>query len=412
MKQLIKWGRSLAHPRVFFYCGLWMMVLLIAGTISQKYIGLYQARLQFFSSFVFWFYGLPLPGGRMAMGLILLSLGLKTMHSLPFLKTKKQFSSFVMHLGVILLLIGGFITGLFSQEGYMVLAEGDKSSVVQDYHKVELGIDIKTSQHTNSTRSNNNKTQTLKAFHEQSLVAGQVLTGPFPFSLKIQEFMKNAEPVFAPQQKGGGMPSIVNLKTKKLEKVNEENQAGLLFQIISQTGFEKGATLGTSPSYPENLNREFSNKISITHKKSHNIKNYALFEPIPQTVVLHGQKYIIRLRPIRTYLPFSLKLIDFTKENYPGSHKAKSYQSQVHVLDKGITQRRIIKMNSPLRYKDYTFYQSSYIEGPQKESSVLAVVKNAGQAWPYISSLFICFSLLLYILAIFWPSFSKPREKK
>ena len=142
MKQLIKWGRSLAHPRVFFYCGLWMMVLLIAGTISQKYIGLYQARLQFFSSFVFWFYGLPLPGGRMAMGLILLSLVLKTMHSLPFLKTKKQFSSFVMHLGVILLLIGGFITGLFSQEGYMVLAEGDKSSVVQDYHKVELGIDI------------------------------------------------------------------------------------------------------------------------------------------------------------------------------------------------------------------------------------------------------------------------------
>ena len=135
--------RRLARPDIFFYCGLYMMALLIAGTIAQKYIGLYQARQTFFSSFVFWLYGLPLPGGRTAMGLILTSLVLKTLYSLPTLKTPQKLGSFIMHLGVIWLLTGAFITGVFSQEGYMVLKEGESSSVLLDYHKSELSIFLK-----------------------------------------------------------------------------------------------------------------------------------------------------------------------------------------------------------------------------------------------------------------------------
>ena len=387
----LRWGRRLTRPDVFFYCGLWMMVLLMAGTISQKYIGLYQARLKFFSSFLFWFYGLPLPGGRMAMGLILISLVLKTIYSLSPLKNKKKLGSFVMHLGVILLLTGAFITGVFSQEGYMTLAEGESSSVVLDYHKVELSIEVASREagsamEAEDTKPSIIKSKTRKAFYEQSLIKNQILTGPFPFSIRVQEFMKNAEPVFsAKQEASSSMPDLVTLKPKKREKVNEENQAGLLFQIII---------------HKKNQNQQ---------DKNQGIKNYALFEPLPQTVMIQGQKYIIRLRPIRTYLPFFLKLIHFKKEHYPGSDKAKSYQSLVYVGDRGTKQRRLIKMNRPLRYKGYTFYQSSYIEGAEKESSVLAVVKNAGRAFPYVSSLIICFGLLVYM---FSGLLSSPKRKK
>jgi len=38
-------------------------VLVIVGTIAQKYIGLYQSQVRFFSSFILWAGPVPLPGG-------------------------------------------------------------------------------------------------------------------------------------------------------------------------------------------------------------------------------------------------------------------------------------------------------------------------------------------------------------
>ena len=109
MSFLIKISKRLSYPDIFFYCGIWMIILLISGTISQKYIGLYQAQLKFFSSFLFWFYGIPLPAGRTTMGLILISLILKMMFEKKHLN---KMGTFIVHIGVILLLTGAFITGV------------------------------------------------------------------------------------------------------------------------------------------------------------------------------------------------------------------------------------------------------------------------------------------------------------
>ena len=69
------------------------------------------------------------------------------------------------------------------------------------------------------------------------------------------------------------------------------------------------------------------------------------------------------------------------------------------ILDKIIDTRDIlIKMNEPLRYKGYTFYQASFIEGKLKDTSVLAVVKNYGRLFPYISSIIMCFGLLVHMI--------------
>jgi len=55
-------------------------------------------------------------------------------------------------------------------------------------------------------------------------------------------------------------------------------------------------------------------------------------------------------------------------------------------------------MNEPLRYKGYTFYQASFSQSESGETSILAVVKNYGRLFPYISSIIMSIGLLIHLL--------------
>ena len=83
---------------------------------------------------------------------------------------------------------------------------------------------------------------------------------------------------------------------------------------------------------------------------------------------------------------------------HPGTGIAKSYSSNVNVIEDGMSKHILIKMNNPLRHKGYTFYQSSFIESLEGETSVLAAVKNYGRLFPYISSIIMCFGLLIHLV--------------
>ena len=67
-------------------------------------------------------------------------------------------------------------------------------------------------------------------------------------------------------------------------------------------------------------------------------------------------------------------------------------------------------MNEPLRYKGYTFYQSSFIETPDGETSVLAAVKNYGRMFPYISSIIMCIGLLIHLFMKLPALFNKQKR--
>lgn len=105
-------------------------------------------------------------------------------------------------------------------------------------------------------------------------------------------------------------------------------------------------------------------------------------------------------------LPFSIELIDFEKQFHPQTLIPKSFKSVVNLTDGDLRQERIISMNDPLRYKGYTFYQASFSENSQGESSELAVVKNQGRLFPYISTIIISLGLILHLI------FSAPKTKK
>ena len=52
----------------------------------------------------------------------------------------KKIGIIIVHLGGLLLLVGGGLTAYFSSEGNMVIAEGETSNYVDDYHKMELAF--------------------------------------------------------------------------------------------------------------------------------------------------------------------------------------------------------------------------------------------------------------------------------
>jgi hypothetical protein len=118
-------------------------------------------------------------------------------------------------------------------------------------------------------------------------------------------------------------------------------------------------------------------------------------ESKPTQILLNGKKYNFQLRLKRYPMPFVLKLIDFVKEEHPGTETARSYKSLVAIETNGAWREKLIYMNNPLRYKEYTFYQSSFsIDQFNQERSTLAVVKNSGQWLPYLAT-FVTFAGLV-----------------
>jgi hypothetical protein len=123
-------------------------------------------------------------------------------------------------------------------------------------------------------------------------------------------------------------------------------------------------------------------------------------ENVPTAATFNGRTFGFSLRKKRLPLPINVYLEDFRMKMYPNSQIPKSYESTVKIKsDDGVDREVIISMNKPLRFADYTFFQSSYYIAPDgTEYSIFAVVKNIGRLLPYISSIVIFMGLLIHFL--------------
>ena len=103
-------------------------------------------------------------------------------------------------------------------------------------------------------------------------------------------------------------------------------------------------------------------------------------------------------------LGFPLTLNDFKIKRYPGSLKAKEYESLVTV-DEG--KQQVISMNEPLYYKGWTFYQSSFEEDERGRviSSIFSVNKDPGRWIKYTGS-------FLIVIGIFCLFYLRPKKNK
>jgi len=118
----------IASLRLTVICLLLFFVLTILGTIYQVHHGLFAAQQRFFDSWIFpVFRVVPFPGGQLVMTVLFVNL----LFSLLFrLKLGWRYLGLALiHLGLLTLLVGGFVSHYFSQESLLTLGEGDSSSV-------------------------------------------------------------------------------------------------------------------------------------------------------------------------------------------------------------------------------------------------------------------------------------------
>ena len=359
MKQIIK---IVSSPKIFVYTIIWLMVLVVLGTLAQRDIGLYASQQKYFSANITWLGGIiPTPGGRITMVIMLANLTFMVLFKHNLWKIKK-IGVLIMHIGALLLLIGGGLTAIFSSEGNMVIEEGAQSNHVDDYHDMELTI-INTS---------NESLDEYTVFDQPILKKGNILSHEnLNFNIEIINYFKNCEPLKRTAPAGiqyKGMLKNFILSKLKNEKENNRNRPGITYRI--------------------------------TNSRSSNDGIYGIFlgQAVTQTAIINNQKYEFIFRRKRTYLPFAIELLDFKKVMHAGTGIAKSYSSEVNLIENGIPRRVLIEMNEPLRHKGYTFFQASFIEGLAGDTTVLAAVKNYGRLFPYISSIIMSVGLLLHLL--------------
>jgi hypothetical protein len=348
-------------PEVFFYTTIWLIVLVVVGTLAQKDVGIYVAQEKYFSSWFLWLGdAIPLPGGRLTLTVMFVNLAAKLFLDSPW--TLAKIGVIISHGGALLLLIGGFFTAYFSMEGAMPIPETGRSNFFQDYHSFELAV-IDTTAPTHDE---------VTGFSREHVKPGATIRDDaFPMTFKVLEIYANCNVVRRTHAAPATHRSMAQRFELQESLVNPEehlNRGGMVVEIKGLDAERDG--------------------------------QYILYEfmEVPQTLSTPQANYELVLWKKRHPVPFEIELIDFEKKMHPGTGMASSYKSVVNLIDGPTPQRVVIEMNAPLRHKGYTFYQASFQEGADRDVTVLAVVKNAGVYFPYISSIVMCIGLLVHIV--------------
>ena len=119
---------------------------------------------------------------------------------------------------------------------------------------------------------------------------------------------------------------------------------------------------------------------------------------LEQQFEVDGKTYEFALRFKRFYKPYSLTLLKFTHERYPGTDLPKDFRSRVRIDHpaKGERRETEIFMNNPLRYEGLTFYQASF--EPGDTVTIFQIVKNPNWLTPYFACVMVGLGLAVQFL--------------
>ena len=342
-----------------------LLLLTLFGTLEQVNVGLFEAQKKYFESFFLVHYlfdviPIPLPGVHLL--LVLLFVNLVTGAIIRARKEWKHPGMLIAHCGILLLLVGGFVTYHYSISGHMTLYENERAATFESYYDWEIAI----------AKAGGNQEWIIEDARFKNIGEGESppFTAPdLPFTLTLNDYMRNsiatpAGPV-VPKQVDG-----YTLLDRPLDRTAERNIAGAYATVTAQDGSIKQGILW-------GLARQ------------------------PWTVNVGGEDYAIDLRHKRYSVPFTIALKKFTRELHPGTSMAASFSSDVTQIEPGGSERDVhIQMNQPLRDRGFTFFQSSW--GPQNAGpndrlfSTFSVVNNPADQWPLYACCVISLGLLIH----------------
>lgn len=325
-----------------------LFALTLVGTIFQVDNGLYAAQQRFFESWIARIWYVPLPGAPLVLLALIANLLLSMVFGLG--ARWSNLGLYITHIGLILLLIGGFQSQFFAQESLIKLWEGEETRTSVNANRWELAMWKESGGAVERFPLDSTSAHRARRFFETD------------FSWRIEEHHINS-------------------------------QMGL-------SGSGEDASL-------EPLSRETDSSFNTPGLK------LAFFSPVetPVRFVLHGAlqesvqididevAYQLVLRREQYALPVAIRLNEFDAEFYEDTEIPRSFTSHVVISHDEIERKATISMNEPLRHLEYTFYQSAYDLGLDgKEATILAVVRNRARSLPYLSTALVFFGMAMHFL--------------
>ncbi len=393
-KRLLEPLASLRLTVILFALSLF---LVFAGTLAQAESGNLTVINKYFRSwFVVWipfqvfvkfgqvFFGLsselkvagamPFPGGWL-LGALLLT-NLFAAHAIRFRMTWKRSGILLIHSGLVVMMFSEFVTGQFAVEGYMVIANGETSNIVEDHHRTELAIIDRSDP----------KTDQVVILPQALLRKGEVIRDArLPFDIVVERYMMNSrcrKPEEMPRNPAtvGEGKRIVAEEIPEVSGVSTDEGTDVAAAYVT---FKKKGTNESLGTYLVSL--WFSS--NFTRR---------MLPDLPQQLRVDGKDYEISLRSQRTYRPFTLHLLEFRHDVFQATNTPRNFSSLVHLKDPQEKEDREVKiwMNHPLRYAGETFYQAGWLPGDR--GTILQVVHNPGWLMPYFSCAMVALGMFIH----------------
>ncbi len=398
MKQ---WLRPLASLRLTVTLLGMSIFLVFVGTLAQIDGGIWTIVSQYFRSWFVLvplklfsqlgqiFLGLPetwnLPGylpfpGGWTLGAMLM-LNLVSAHAVRFRMTWKRSGVMILHAGLIILMLGEFITGLFQIEARMLIGPGETVSFVEDSRSVELAI---------IDRSDPKEGVEYTIPESMLKRQGKITSPDLPVDVEVAEYMPNAR--LSPLG-----------KTETAEEVyTSKVGARFAFQKTAEapgvdTSAQSDAPAARVKFLRKGTDEVLGSKLVSLYFSPNFTRRLPAYQFPMQEFRLGDKTWHFELRGQREYLPFSLKLNEFRFDRYPGTSTPRNYSSKVTLTDPRTNARRevLIRMNEPLAYDGSTYYQADFTRHDER-GTVLQVTRNPGVWLPYISCSMIVLGMLLH----------------
>ena len=273
----------------------------------------------------------------------------------------------LLHGGIALLMINELLVGIRAEEAHMRLVEGETLNYAEDDREAELAIIDKSDPKRDSI-------VTIPEWMlQESLAKEEPYRHPsLPFEVQIVDYLENGRLRFiqpgetSKATEGIGLLKMVESKT-------------------SSTGVDQDQVANVPVSYVQLTSSDGEDKTGIF------MLSPSLYE---QAVTIGDKTYEIALRFRRLHKSYSVTLLDFERNTYVGTNKAKNFESRVRLDDpaNNVSREQDIWMNNPLRYAGDTLYQAGYDPVNQMYTD-LQVVSNSGWMIPYVACMIVLFGM-------------------
>jgi ResB-like family protein len=357
---------ALTSLKLTIVCMGSLMVLVVACTLAQVHLGTWGAVAIYMRSWLVWWdvpgtvFSLPIfPGGALAgllLGVNLFAAQLKRLEL-----SWKKVGLWIVHAGLILLVVGEFVTGMYQVDMQLAIEEGQTVDYIESPREMELAV-------IDTTDPAHDDVYSIPA----RLLArrGTVEVPGTPVKLRVREYLENADL----HTRGEGEAAVAtagvgtSIGLRALPPVTTDDRPNATTALVEP----------------------------VAGGRSYGTWLVSAVLGAPQAFVHEGRTYQLAMRSRRKYLPYALTLKDFKHDVYAGTDIPKNFSSLVRLSNPARGEERdvLIFMNQPLRYDGKAFYQASFGKGDTL--SILQVVENPGWLLPYISCVLVTIGLMVH----------------